>query len=203
MDRPLIAILRGIRPDEVLDIGQALLEAGISRMEVPLNSPDPLESIGKLSEAFGAGALVGAGTVLTAEDVENVAGVGGKLVVSPDCNPEVIAATKAAGLASFPGVMTATECFTALRAGADGLKFFPASLLGPAGLKALRAVLPAGTETYAVGGAGPENFAEWLKAGATGFGIGTSLYRPGYSADEVGERAKAMVEAYDMGTGKG
>lgn len=203
MDRPLIAILRGIRPDEVLDIGQALLEAGISRMEVPLNSPDPLESIGKLSEAFGARAMVGAGTVLTAEDVGNVAGVGGKLVVSPDCNPDVIAATKAAGLASFPGVMTATECFTALRAGADGLKFFPASLLGPAGLKALRAVLPAGTETYAVGGAGPENFAEWLKAGATGFGIGTSLYRPGYSADEVGERAKAMVEAYDTGTGKG
>jgi 2-dehydro-3-deoxyphosphogalactonate aldolase len=200
MDRPLIAILRGVKPAEVLDIGRALLEAGITRMEVPLNSPDPLESIGKLAGSYGAQALVGAGTVLTVEDVQRVADAGGKLIVSPDCNPDVILATKAAGLASFPGVMTPTESFSALRAGADGLKFFPASLIGPSGLRALLAVLPAGTETYAVGGAGPENFSEWLAAGATGFGIGTGLYKPGFSAQEVGERAKAMVEAYDTAT---
>ncbi len=199
MDRPLIAILRGVTPNEVVAIGRALLDSGITRMEVPLNSPDPLDSIARLAGAVGSDALVGAGTVLSEEDVHAVADSGGRMIVSPDCNPAVISAAKAGGMKSYPGVFTPSECFAALRAGADGLKLFPASLIGPAGLGALRAVLPADTETYAVGGAGPENFAEWLKAGITGFGIGTSLYSPGFSADDVRARAQKMVEAYDAG----
>lgn len=197
MSRNLIAILRGIKPEEVRDIGQVLIEAGIDRIEVPLNSPQPLKSIEALATRFGNHALIGAGTVLSTDDVRDVAGAGGKLIVSPDCVPQVIAASKSAGLASYPGVMTPSECFTALRAGADGLKFFPATLIGPAGLSAIRAVLPAGTETYAVGGAGPENFDQWFKAGATGFGIGSALYKPGDSATEVATKAKAIVTAYD------
>ncbi len=190
MSRAIIAILRGgVIPAEVTAIaGGAILEAGIDRIEVPLNSPEPLGSIARLAAAYGGDrALIGAGTVLTPpEDVAAVVSVGGKLIVSPDCNPpDVIRATKVAGLTSFPGVMTPpTECFTALRAGADGLKFFPpAELIGPAGLKALRAVLPKGVDTFAVGGAGgPENFADWVAAGgATGFGIGSAVYRPGDS----------------------
>lgn len=199
MDRPLIAILRGVTPDEVVAIGQALFDAGITRMEVPLNSPDPLDSIARLASAVDQQALVGAGTVLSADDVRSVAGAGGRMIVSPDCNPIVIGAAKAAGMKSYPGVFTPSECFGALRAGADGLKLFPASLIGPAGLRALRAVLPGGTETYAVGGAGPANFSEWLKAGVTGFGIGTSLYSPGFTADDVYARAQDMVAAYDAG----
>ena len=197
MSRNLIAILRGIKPEEVRDIAQVLIEAGIDRIEVPLNSPQPLKSIETLATRFGNHTLIGAGTVLSTDDVRDVAGAGGKLIVSPDCVPQVIAASKSAGLASYPGVMTPTECFTALRAGADGLKFFPATLIGPAGLSAIRAVLPAGTETYAVGGAGPENFDQWFKAGATGFGIGSALYKPGDSATEVATKVKAIVTAYD------
>ena len=201
MSRAIIAILRGVQPAEVTDIAAAILDAGIDRIEVPLNSPKPLDSIGALAQAFGTRALIGAGTVLTPEDVAGVAGVGGKLVVSPDCNPAVIEATKAAGMQSFPGVMTPTECFTALRHGADGLKFFPANLVGPAGLKAIRAVLPAGTQTFAVGGAGPDNFRDWIVAGASGFGIGTAIYRPGDSAQTVATKAAAIVAAYDEAVG--
>lgn len=197
MTRNLIAILRGITPREAPAIGVALVEAGITTIEVPLNSPDPFDSIAGLISALGDQAQIGAGTVLTPEDVARLAEVGGQLAVSPDMNPEVIRATKAAGLASYPGVLTPTECFGALRAGADGLKLFPAALIGPQGLKALRAVLPAGTKTYAVGGAGPSNFAEWLGAGVTGFGIGTALYTPGMSVDEVTARAVEIVAAYD------
>jgi len=195
--RALIAILRGLRPDEAEAVAGALIDAGIDRIEVPLNSPEPLDSIARISRRFGAQALIGAGTVLEPAQVQQVQAAGGRLIVSPDCNPAVIAATKAAGMVSFPGVMTPTECFAALRAGADGLKLFPGALIGPKGLQAIRAVLPLGTQVFAVGGAGPENLAEWRAAGADGFGIGTALYRPGDGADEVAHRARLLVAAFD------
>jgi len=196
-DRNIIAILRGITAAEAVAIGTELVEAGIGIIEVPLNSPDPLESIAALARALGTRARIGAGTVLTVDEVEQVRAAGGTLIVSPNTDADVIAATKAAGMASYPGAMTPSECFAALRAGADGLKLFPATLIGPEGLKAIRAVLPPGTETYAVGGAGPDNFAAWRAAGATGFGIGTALYEPGLSPVEVRARAEAIVAAYD------
>lgn len=197
--RNIVAILRGIRPEEAEPVAAALISAGITKIEVPLNSPEPLDSIGRMVRRFGAEAIIGAGTVLTPDDVARVAEVGGKLIVSPDANADVIRATKALGLLSYPGVMTPTECFAALRAGADGLKIFPGMLVGPEGLKAIRAVLPKGTEVLAVGGAGPENFAQWFAAGADGFGIGTAIYRPGDSAETVSEKAKTIVAEYDKG----
>lgn len=201
MSREIIAILRGVKPDEVLEIGHALFEAGIDRIEVPLNSPEPLRSIETLASAFAGKAEIGAGTVLNAGDVEAVHGAGGGLIVSPDCNPAVIERSKALGMASYPGVATPTECFTALRHGADGLKFFPAFLIGLNGLTAIKAVLPPEARTYAVGGVGPENFSEWLGAGVTGFGIGSGVYKPGMSAEEVGEKARAITAAWDAATG--
>ena len=200
MSRNIIAILRGIQPHEAADICAALIDAGITRIEVPLNSPEPLKSIETMAQAYGADALIGAGTVLDVENVAAVAAVGGRMIVSPNADPAVITASKAAGMMSYPGVMTPTECFAALKAGADGLKLFPSFLLGVEGLKAIRAVLPAQTETYAVGGVGPSNFAEWLAAGVTGFGLGSSLYKPGQSAADVAQSARAAVSAYDKAT---
>ena len=197
MSRNIIAILRGIQPHEASEICAILIAEGITRIEVPLNSPEPLKSIQAMARNHGADAMIGAGTVLEVQSVSDVAQAGGKMIVSPNVDAAVIAASKAAGMMSYPGVMTPTECFAALKAGADGLKLFPSFILGLEGTKAIKAVLPTGTETYAVGGVGPANFAEWLSAGVTGFGLGSSLYKPGYDVAEVGKNAREAVTAYD------
>ncbi|PPB80773.1 2-keto-3-deoxy-phosphogalactonate aldolase [Albidovulum inexpectatum] len=197
MSCEIIAILRGITPEEASPVAHALVEAGITRIEVPLNSPRPFDSISRMIAAVGDRALVGAGTVLSPEQVARLRGLGAGLVVSPDCNPQVIAAAREAGMVTCPGVMTPTECFAALRAGADALKLFPASLIGPEGLRAMRAVLPEGARVYAVGGVGADNFAQWRAAGADGFGIGSALYKPGLTVEQVAERARELVQAWE------
>lgn len=197
MSRPIIAILRGLRPHEAIPVGHALIDAGIGRIEVPLNSPDPLDSIGAMARELGDKALIGAGTVLTPEQVDAVANVGGKLIVSPNYDADVIHRSVELNLQSWPGVYTPTEAFAALKAGATGLKLFPGVMAGPTGLAALRPVLPAGTLVFAVGGAGPDNFGDWIKAGADGFGIGSALYKPGMDVNEIAGRAQKIVAAYD------
>jgi 2-dehydro-3-deoxyphosphogalactonate aldolase len=193
---PVIAILRGILPADSLAVGEALLDAGISVIEVPLNSPEPLDSIALLQREFGADALIGAGTVLSAQQVAEVAAVGGQLIVSPNVNIEVIARARALGLESLPGFLTATEAFTAAAAGAAHLKLFPASSMGLSHLKAIREVLPPSIEVWAVGGAGAHDLSRWLHQGARGIGVGSSLYKPGDTAAVVGPRAHALIEAW-------
>jgi len=192
---PLIAILRGVKPDEVEGIGDALVDAGFTLIEVPMNSPDPLDSIARLAKRLEGKAMVGAGTVLTEGQVEQVGAVGGTLVISPNANTRVIAATAAAGMISLPGVVTPTEAFAALDAGATALKLFPAEGSSPAILKAMRAVLPKDLRMLPVGGITPDNMDPWREAGANGFGLGSALYKPGLTAAEVGARAAAFVSA--------
>ena len=195
--RHLIAILRGVQPHEAARMAEVLVEAGITRIEVPLNSPDPLTSIRNMIDAVGADAELGAGTVLTTKDVAAVKETGASFIVSPNCDAQVIRCTRTLGMGSYPGVFTPSECFEALKTGATALKLFPAGMAGIDGLKAMRAVLPGGTLVYAVGGAEPGNFAQWAAASADGFGLGSSLYKPGMSVADVASRARASVAAYD------
>ena len=195
---PVIAILRGVRPDEVLDHAQILFEAGLRAIEVPLNSPEPLVSIGKLAKVFGEVCVCGAGTVLTPAEVKSVADAGGKLIVSPNTDEKVIFETLRLGLWSAPGVGTATEAFTAVHAGAKHLKLFPAASYGPNHIKQLKAVLPAHVMVLAVGGVGPADMETWWQAGARGFGLGSEIYKVGQSLEETREKATKVVKAISL-----
>jgi 2-dehydro-3-deoxyphosphogalactonate aldolase len=197
LDRlPLVAILRGVTPEAVVAIGHVLVDAGFSIIEVPLNSPRPLESVRRLSETFGAAVLVGAGTVMSAEQVRGVADAGGRLIVMPHGDPVVVLAAKAAGLACIPGVATPTEGFAALANGADALKLFPAELISPAVLRAMRSVFPPETRFLPVGGITPHTMSEYVAAGAAGFGLGSALYKRGDDAATVAASAQAFVAAW-------
>jgi 2-dehydro-3-deoxyphosphogalactonate aldolase len=195
--RHLIAILRGITNSEIVPVSSALADAGITMIEVPLNSPAALTSITMAAEALEGRAVIGAGTVLSTEDVEAVSAARGKFVVSPDTNELVIERTVARGMLSYPGVFSPSEAFRAIRVGATGLKFFPAEVLGPGGIRAMKAVLPPDMPLYAVGGAKPDNFADYFAAGCAGFGLGTYLFKPGMTVGQCAERARTAVEAYD------
>jgi len=195
--RPLVAILRGVKPDEVVEIGHAIFDAGFGIIEVPLNSPEATKSISALAKSLGDKAVIGAGTVLTVQQVQDVHDAGGKLIVSPNMNVDVIAKTRALNCFSYPGVFSPTEAFAALDAGAHALKFFPASLHGPGGIKAVKAVLPPDVPVLAVGGVAVDTIAEWLAAGTDGFCIGSNIYKPGWTAQEIGRKAKEFVAAYD------
>jgi 2-dehydro-3-deoxyphosphogalactonate aldolase len=197
MKRPLVAILRGIRPEEVEPIVAILIETGFTAIEIPLNSPDAFISIAKAAKLAPADCLIGAGTVLDADAVDQLADAGGRLMVSPNVEPAVIARATDYGMVTMPGVFTATEALLAVRSGASALKFFPANVLGSEGIKAIRAVLPPHTETGAVGGVSEDNLADYAAAGVRTFGLGSSLYRPGEGPDEVGRKARAFISAYD------
>lgn len=192
---PIAAILRGVKPDEIDAIGDALVGAGITIVEVPLNSPEPFASIERLAARHGERALIGAGTVLETADVARVAEAGGRLIVTPNFDADVVRAATAAGMQTLPGVMTPSEGFAALKAGADGLKLFPAEIIPPAVFKAWRAVFPADTLLLAVGGVGVDNIASYARAGASGYGIGSALYKQGRPAAEIGRLARALVQA--------
>ena len=193
---PLVAILRGIKPDEAAEIGQALVAHGFCLMEVPLNSPQPLRSIETMRKTLPADVIIGAGTVLRVEDVAAVKAAGGELIVTPHTDVRIIEAAKAQGLATIPGVATPTEAFTALAAGADCLKLFPAEMITPPVVKAMLAVLPSGTAVLPVGGITPEGMAVFAQAGAKGFGLGSALYKPGMVPAEIGARAEQFVAAW-------
>lgn len=193
---PLVAILRGLPADDAAAVGTALLDAGFRLIEVPLNRPGALDAIATLARIAPTDALVGGGTMMTKTDVDAVKDAGGRLFVAPHCDPEVIAYAAAQGMLCLPGIATPSEAFSALRAGAQGLKLFPAEALGMAGLRALRTVLPAGTHVFPVGGVTPAQMAEWVAAGATGFGIGSALYKPGMRAADVAPIARRYVEAW-------
>jgi len=195
--RPLVAILRGVQPHEVEDIGQALIDAGFGMIEVPLNSPDPLDSIARLASKFGDRAVIGAGTVLTPDQVDAVVDAGGTLIVSPNMNVDVISQTRKRDALSYPGVFTPTEAFSAIDAGAHALKFFPASLHGPDGIKAIKAVLPTDMPVLAVGGVSVPTIGDWLAAGSDGFGIGSNVYKVGWDAQKIAQEAVAFVDAFD------
>ena len=197
MVRELIAILGGVTPHEVIAIADELILSGITKIEVPLNSPNAYESIETLANRFSSEVVIGAGTVLKKNEVASVCNAGGKMIVSPNVNVDVIIETKKLNMRSYPGVFTATECFEAIQNGSDGLKLFPAFLIGFDGFRALKAVLPPSLPTYAVGGVDPSNFADWLAFGVTGFGIGSYLYKVGDNVSDVGEKAKKIVSAYD------
>ena len=201
LGRGLVAILRGLRPEEALDVGHAVYEAGIEAIEVPLNSPDPFRSIEMLAKALPA-ALVGGGTVVRGEDVDRLNDAGGRLLVSPNIDAEVMGRAAAHRMVTMPGVFTPTDALLALRLGASALKFFPASVLGPGGIAAIRAVLPAQTQVGVVGGVSETDFDAYAKVGVQLFGLGSSLYKPGMSAGQVGERARAAVTGWDN-IGKG
>ena len=200
---PFTAILRGLAPEQALAVGEALVDAGMTILEVPLNSPRPLDSIRLLAQRFGGSCLIGAGTVMTAAQVGEIAEVGGRLIVMPHGDGEVIAAAKRSGMVCMPGVATPTEGCAALRAGADALKLFPAEMVTPAVLRAMRAVFPASTLFLPVGGITPDNLAAFVRAGASGFGLGSGLYAPGRDAAEVGRRARAYLEAWDRAASAG
>ena len=192
---PLIAIIRGVTPDDAEAIGEALFEAGFRIIEVPLNSPDPLRSVERLARRLGDSALIGAGTVLEPEQVASVAAAGGRIIVSPNTHPPVIAAAVEAGLISAPGYFTPSEAFTALRAGAHALKLFPAEAASPQVVRAQRAVLPKAIPLLVVGGVTPDKMAPYLEAGADGFGLGGAVYKPGQSAAEVAAQARSFIAA--------
>lgn len=192
----LIAILRGVRPDEVLDIAEGIVVAGFSAIEVPLNSPDPLDSIAALVERFGNDVEIGAGTVLTPNQVRDCERAGARIIVAPDTDRDVITTALELGLTPYPGAATPTEAFAAVKAGATSVKLFPSSAVGISGMKAWREVLPSGTELFPVGGVGADNAAEWRKADAAGLGLGSSLYRRGDRPDDVRTRAQAIASAW-------
>ncbi|MGA9658794.1 MAG: 2-dehydro-3-deoxy-6-phosphogalactonate aldolase [Asticcacaulis sp.] len=194
---PLVAILRGLRASEALNMGEMLVEAGFRIIEVPLNSPDPFDSIRILAEALGHRAIVGAGTVLSVADVDKLHAVGGQICISPNTNPDVIRRAKALGMISFPAFFTPTEAFQAIDAGADALKLFPAELAGTTGLKAMKAVLPKTMPVFPVGGVTPDNMHDFLEAGAAGFGIGSAVFKPGDSPQIVYKKAKAFVDGWN------
>ncbi|MGN6304955.1 MAG: 2-dehydro-3-deoxy-6-phosphogalactonate aldolase [Mesorhizobium sp.] len=195
--RGLVAILRGLKPDEAVAIGEAVFAAGIEAIEVPLNSPDPFVSIERLVSALPATALVGAGTVLTAADVDRLHGAGGRLLVSPNIDADVMKRAAHHGMVTMPGVFSPSEAFQAIRLGASALKFFPASVLGPGGIAAMRAVLPSETLVGAVGGVSDKDFAGYKAAGVSVFGLGSSLFKPGMTVAEVAAKARAAVAAWD------
>lgn len=194
-DIPVVAIIRGVRPDEVVEIGQAIYQAGIGVIEVPLNSPQPFDSIKRLSDALGKECVIGCGTLLSTEDANKVADAGGKIAVTPNVNIDVITRSIELGMTPMPGWATPTEAFAAYHAGARYLKLFPASTYGAEHIKAIRAVLPEDAKTLAVGGVGAKDAATWLKAGVNGFGIGSDIYKAGRSADDVHQRSLEIVKA--------